>query len=270
MAAASLTASVQSASKLSTGCRSQTARTPLDNVSSAYVGARLPRSITRGARRRSVARQGAAVAELRSINASEVPALIAEGYKVIDVRDEKQYEKAHIKNSEHVPLFVENTAMDPSTLVLRLLHNNYVGLLYGNAFTKPNPDFNSKISQYPKDQKLLLVCQEGLRSGQAADDLEDKGWAEVAFIAKGLNDIKPGVVEKAGPRELKDAGKGGISQYQQPVSIVVGSILINSFARLVTRPQRVISFDCGAPVLPRAGRPLRAADLPERRLERTG
>jgi hypothetical protein len=35
-----------------------------------------------------------------------------------------------------------------------------------------------------------------------------------------------GSVEKVGPRELKDAGKGGISQYQQPVSIAVGSVLI--------------------------------------------
>eukprot|EP00243_Klebsormidium_subtile_P002979 TRINITY_DN16103_c0_g1_i1.p1 TRINITY_DN16103_c0_g1~~TRINITY_DN16103_c0_g1_i1.p1 ORF type:complete len:253 (+),score=76.75 TRINITY_DN16103_c0_g1_i1:185-943(+) len=243
MAAASLAVSqVQTASRFSSGCRSQTARTPLDNVSSAYFGARLPSSTTKSARRRSAARQGAAVAELRSISASEVPALIAEGYKVIDVRDEKQYEKAHIKNSDHVPLFVENTAMDPSTLVLRLLHNNYVGLLYGNAFTKPNPDFNSKVSQYPKDQKLLLVCQEGLRSGQAADDLEDKGWAEVAFIAKGLNDIKPGVVEKAGPRELKDAGKGGISQYQQPVSIVVGSILITLIAVLQFFPEQAAPY----------------------------
>lgn len=57
---------------------------------------------------------GAAVAELRSISAAEVPQLIEEGYKVIDVRDERQYQKSHIKNSEHVPLFIENTAMDPS------------------------------------------------------------------------------------------------------------------------------------------------------------
>jgi rhodanese-related sulfurtransferase len=152
--------------------------------------------------------------------------LVAEGYKVIDVRDERQYEKAHIKDSEHIPLFVENKDMDPGTLVLKLLHNNYVGLLYGNAFTKPNPEFDSRIQKYPKDQKLLLVCQEGLRSGKAADELEEKGWQEVAFIAKGLNELKPGAVEKVGPRELKDAGKGGISQYQQPVSIAVGSVLI--------------------------------------------
>lgn len=30
------------------------------------------------------------------------------------------------------------------------------------------------------------------RSGKAADELEEKGWQEVAFIAKGLNELKPG------------------------------------------------------------------------------
>jgi rhodanese-related sulfurtransferase len=42
---------------------------------------------------------------------------VAEGYKVIDVRDERQYEKAHIKDSEHIPLFVENKDMDPGELL---------------------------------------------------------------------------------------------------------------------------------------------------------
>jgi hypothetical protein len=42
---------------------------------------------------------------------------VAEGYKVVDVRDERQYEKAHIKDSEHIPLFVENKDMDPGTFL---------------------------------------------------------------------------------------------------------------------------------------------------------
>lgn len=52
-------------------------------------------------------------AEVEFVNADEAKKLVAvEGYAVLDVRDKTQFERAHIKNCYHVPLFVENTDND--------------------------------------------------------------------------------------------------------------------------------------------------------------
>ena len=47
----------------------------------------------------------------------------------------------------------------------RTLHNNFSGLFFGLPFTKTNPEFVQSVkSQFQPGSKLLLVCQEGLRS----------------------------------------------------------------------------------------------------------
>lgn len=50
------------------------------------------------------------------------------------------------------------------TAIKRQAHNNFAGLLYGLAFTKPNEAFLKTVEEkFSKDSKILLVCQEGLR-----------------------------------------------------------------------------------------------------------
>lgn len=57
-------------------------------------------------------------AEIEYINAEEAKRLIAEeGYSIVDVRDQSQYERAHIKSCKHVPLFVENKDNDPGIII---------------------------------------------------------------------------------------------------------------------------------------------------------
>lgn len=51
-------------------------------------------------------------AEVNFVNAEEAKKLIAEGYSILDVRDITQYERAHIKECKHVPLFIENKDND--------------------------------------------------------------------------------------------------------------------------------------------------------------
>ena len=52
-------------------------------------------------------------AEVTYVNADEAKKLIAvEGYAILDVRDNSQYNRAHIKSCYHVPLFVENQDND--------------------------------------------------------------------------------------------------------------------------------------------------------------
>lgn len=56
-------------------------------------------------------------AQVEFVNAEEAKKLVAvEGYNVLDVRDKTQFERAHIRNSYHVPLFIENTDNDLGSL----------------------------------------------------------------------------------------------------------------------------------------------------------
>lgn len=69
------------------------------------------------------------------------------------------------------------------TLIKKFAHNSFAGAFYGLAFTKENNDFLGTIQKkYKKDDKILMVCQEGLRlallltvlltCGPSRDDLD--------------------------------------------------------------------------------------------------
>ncbi|ONH95482.1 hypothetical protein PRUPE_7G073600 [Prunus persica] len=132
-------------------------------------------------------------AEVNFVTAEEAKELIAvDGYTVVDVRDKSQFERAHIKSCHHVPLFIANEDNDPGTIIKRTLHNNFSGLFYGLPFTKPNPEFVQSVkSQFSPQSKLLLVCQEGLRSTAAANKLEQAGFENIACMTSGLQSVKP-------------------------------------------------------------------------------
>lgn len=51
------------------------------------------------------------------------------------------------------------------TIVKRQVHNNFAGLFFGLPFTKLNTDFAKTVKEkFSPESKLLVVCQEGLRS----------------------------------------------------------------------------------------------------------
>jgi len=167
-------------------------------------------------------------AGVQYVDADEAKQMVSnDGYKIIDIRDASQYDRSHITKSDHIPLFIANEDGDPGTLIKKFAHNSFAGAFYGLAFTKENNDFLGTIQKkYKKDDKILMVCQEGLRSGAAAEKLEEAGFANVAYLVNGLQTVKPGIFEKEGPKELADAGKAGLVTIQQPFSVVLGSILI--------------------------------------------
>ncbi|GBG72996.1 hypothetical protein CBR_g12715 [Chara braunii] len=182
----------------------------------------------------------AAAADVAFVTPEEARALvIEEGYTVIDVRDNTQFERSHLRDSVHVPLFVENRDMDPATIVKRQMHSMMTGSLYGTAFTKPNDRFLPTLeARFPKTSKLLVVCQEGLRSAKAAEDLVDAGYQQVSCLTSGLQAVKPGLFEKEGERELQDAGKAGIAAIQGKISIVLGTVLITLYLLLKLFPDQ--------------------------------
>ncbi|KAG5555574.1 hypothetical protein RHGRI_006278 [Rhododendron griersonianum] len=174
------------------------------------------------------------------VSAEEAKELIAvDGFTVLDVRDVKQFGRAHIKSCHHVPLFIENKDNDLGTIIKRQAHNNFAGLFYGLAFTKLNPDFVESVkSKFSPESKLLLVCQEGLRSTSAAQKLEEAGFKNVACVTSGLQSVKSGMFDTVGSTELKDAGKAGLVTIQGKISVVLGTVLICAFLFITFFPDQ--------------------------------
>ncbi|KAF5938210.1 hypothetical protein HYC85_025716 [Camellia sinensis] len=192
-------------------------------------------------------------AEVNYVNAEEAKELVAvEGYSILDVRDKRQYDRAHIKSCYHVPIFIENNDNDLGTIIKRTVHNNFSGLFFGLAFTKSNPDFVQSVkSQFSPDSKLLLVCQEGLRSAGAANKLEAAGFQNIACITSGLQSgktrsnpiptlvsVTAWIFDSVGSAELKDAGKGGLVTVQGKISAVLGTVLICAYLFITFFPEQ--------------------------------
>ncbi|CAL9025978.1 unnamed protein product [Prunus brigantina] len=179
-------------------------------------------------------------AKVNFVTAEEAKELIAvDGYTVVDVRDKSQFERAHIKSCHHVPLFIANEDNDPGTIIKRTLHNNFSGLFYGLPFTKPNPEFVQSVkSQFSPQSKLLLVCQEGLRSTAAANKLEQAGFENIACITSGLQSVKPGAFDSVGSTELQNAGKAGLVTVQGKISAVLGTVLICAYLFITFFPDQ--------------------------------
>ncbi|KZV36388.1 rhodanese-like domain-containing protein 9, chloroplastic [Dorcoceras hygrometricum] len=179
-------------------------------------------------------------AEVNFVDSEEAKKLIAvEGYAVLDVRDSIQFKRAHIKDCYHVPLFIENKDNDLGTILKRTVHNNFSGLFFGLPFTKPNPDFVQTVrSQFSPESKLLLVCQEGLRSASATYKLEEAGFQNIACITSGLQSVKTGTFDSVGSTELKDAGKAGLVTIQGKISAVLGTALICAYLFITFFPDQ--------------------------------
>ncbi|KAJ3693164.1 hypothetical protein LUZ60_008644 [Juncus effusus] len=179
-------------------------------------------------------------AEIIFVNGDEAKKLVnEEGYKIIDVRDKTQFERAHIKSCYHIPLFIENNDNDLGTIIKRTVHNNFSGLFFGLPFTKPNPDFVTSVKkELPLDSKILLICQEGLRSTAAANKLEREGFENLSCIVSGLQSLKPGTFESVGKMELENAGKAGLVTVQGKISAVLGTVLICAFLFIQFFPEQ--------------------------------
>uniref|UniRef100_A0A0D9XBZ4 Rhodanese domain-containing protein n=1 Tax=Leersia perrieri TaxID=77586 RepID=A0A0D9XBZ4_9ORYZ len=179
-------------------------------------------------------------AEVSFVNGDEAKRLVAEeGYTVLDIRDRTQHERAHIKNSAHVPFFIENEDNDIGTIIKRTAHNNFAGLFFGLPFTKLNPEFTKTVKEkFSPESKLLVVCQEGLRSTGAASALEREGFQNLACISSGLQTLKPGTFESVGKSELQNAGKAGLVTIQGKISVVLGTVLISAYLFITLFPDQ--------------------------------
>ena len=92
----------------------------------------------------------------------------AEKYIYIDVRSIPEFQNGHPSGAANVPVF----------------HREHMGLV-------PNPDFVIVVeAHFPRDSKLLIGCQSGKRSEQAAEALVAAGFQDVTNVKGGYGGVK--------------------------------------------------------------------------------
>lgn len=103
---------------------------------------------------------------VRAIPPAEAAAALAGGgFRLLDIRPEWERSKARVRDSLHVPLFVEDTDGGPLTFLKKSVHFGYIGLWTGQLLTTFNGDFLGQVQTAvpDKEEKLLVACGEGLR-----------------------------------------------------------------------------------------------------------
>eukprot|EP00240_Pyramimonas_obovata_P012511 CAMPEP_0118929760 /NCGR_PEP_ID=MMETSP1169-20130426/6665_1 /TAXON_ID=36882 /ORGANISM="Pyramimonas obovata, Strain CCMP722" /LENGTH=238 /DNA_ID=CAMNT_0006872009 /DNA_START=72 /DNA_END=788 /DNA_ORIENTATION=- len=222
------------------------ATSSVSNVRSLGARSRVASSVSvRAPARRSVVARGSKLAVWNKIDyvaPSKVAKLVEEGYAVLDVRTNIQFDRSHLKNTTHIPLFKEDDATDPQSLLNQQLHRGAVGSQFGTAHTVRNDRFEELVSaKFAKDDKVLVCCQQGLRSNTAAQDLAKAGFTDLACIEGGFNTLKDdllGSLETEGPEPISKAGLGGLVKYQKTISFTIGGILFAAYAFIQLFPEQ--------------------------------
>ncbi|ESQ49186.1 hypothetical protein EUTSA_v10021504mg [Eutrema salsugineum] len=165
--------------------------------------------------------------EVRAVEPREAKtALASEGYVMLDVRPSWEREKARVKGSLHVPLFVEDTDNGPITLLKKWIHLGYIGLWTGQRFTMFNDEFTLRVLEAlpDKESKVLVVCGEGLRSLMAISKMYGEGYKSLGWLAGGFNRATEGdFPEIEGTEELRFATIGGASYYLLKLLVLLQS-----------------------------------------------
>lgn len=180
------------------------------------------------------------------IEASEVDSLVKEGYKIVDLRDEGQFNRARFVGVKHIPLYVEDTGKDVGSLVNQLAHASSAGTQFGTKHTIKNELFEEQMGKaFSKEDKLILACQSGLRSNGAALDLVKVGYKDLVCIEGGLNKLEPellGDLKVEGKELINVAGKGGTIKYVKEISFAVGGVLFCVYCFLEFFPDQGQEF----------------------------
>lgn len=118
------------------------------------------------------------------VSAPETFALLEQNASAVylDVRTEQEFAAGHPQGAFNVPVFFFDAA--------------HRGLR--------NPDFESVVEKvFTKDRTILLGCQSGVRSLQAADLLRSRGYTDVRNVAGGFggSPFAPGWVDTGLPVE---------------------------------------------------------------------
>ena len=107
----------------------------------------------------------------KRVSPPEAAELLKQGWRYVDVRSIPEFEAGHPQGAANVPL----------------LHRQ-------GGRMAPNPDFQRVMqANFPKESQLVIGCQAGGRSAQAAALLEAAGYTNVVDMRGGYGGERDGM-----------------------------------------------------------------------------
>ncbi|CAN6244979.1 unnamed protein product [Urochloa humidicola] len=108
---------------------------------------------------------------------------------LLDVRPSNERQKAWVKGSTWIPIFDVDTSVDLGGL-------------------------SKKVEEkFPKDTDIILVCQKGLRSLAACEQLYNAGFENLFWVQGGLEAAEEEDFDREGSQPFKLAAIGGVSEF---------------------------------------------------------
>lgn len=152
--------------------------------------------------------------QIRNVTAADAGGLVADGWVLLDTRPPNEIEKARLQGAVEVPLFVVDDEASVSSLIKRATALGMGGWWLGGSHMKPNVNFLSDVqARVAKDAPgVVVVCQKGLRSLTAAEQLARAGYPSLAWINGGLDTARAGDLDTVDGVDIRYGGIGGLSE----------------------------------------------------------
>jgi rhodanese-related sulfurtransferase len=153
-------------------------------------------------------------AQVRNVTPKDAAALVADGWVLLDTRPPNEIEKAQLLNAIEVPLFVVDDETSINNLIKQATALGMGGWWLGGSHMKRNENFLNEVqAKIPKDSKgVVVVCQKGLRSLTACEQLSRAGYPALAWINGGLDTAQPGDLPTKDGKDIRFGGIGGLSE----------------------------------------------------------
>lgn len=150
---------------------------------------------------------------VKSVSASAAGELKQEGWIFLDVRPPTEIAKAAVEGAIEIPIYIPETEWSVINLLKQASNFGLGGWWLGGSHMIPNQQFLREVqAKIPKDAKVIVACQKGLRSLSAAEQLSRAGYSTIAWVNGGLDTSKKPDLPVKGADDLRYGGIGGLSE----------------------------------------------------------
>lgn len=138
--------------------------------------------------------------------------VLRDDWVLLDVRPPNEVARARIRGALNVPLYIPDDDSSLGGLSKKAAAYLMGGWWLGGPLLKPNAEFISEVlSSVPKDAKVIVGCQRGLRSLAACEALSNAGYSQLAWVNGGFDTAETGEIPTVDGTDIRLAGIGGLS-----------------------------------------------------------
>ncbi|KAL4425370.1 hypothetical protein ABPG75_009386 [Micractinium tetrahymenae] len=150
--------------------------------------------------------------KVMNVSAKEAGNMLKDGWVLLDVRPPNEVANAKLVGAVEVPLFVPDDEISVANFLKQYANFGMGGWWLGGSHMKPNVAFMSEVqASIPKDAKVIVACQKGLRSLAACEQLSRAGYGPLAWINGGFDTAVPGDLPTKDGVDIRLGGVGGLS-----------------------------------------------------------